>query len=262
MSSAKWIGGFLGWVAWGPIGALLGFLAGTVWDRAIDVAKQLGGGEGTGNGAWENARPRTGGQRGYSAAEQRNSFFVSLLVLSSAIIKADGKTVQAEIEVVKDFIRRNFGEAAVSDAVKILQRLDTQQVNIYEVGPQIARYMNYSQRLQLLHYLVQIAIADGQFDKKEKSVLEAVGSTIGLSASDVSSVIAMFYKDSTSAYAVLEVSPSATDDEVRQAYRRMAMKNHPDKVATLGPEVQKAAAEKFRQIQEAYETIKKERGIN
>ena len=82
-----------------------------------------------------------------------------------------------------------------------------------------------------------------------------------MTSTDVASVIAMFYKDANSAYAVLEISPSATDDEVRSAYRRMAMKNHPDKVATLGPEVQKAAAEKFRQIQEAYETIKKERGL-
>ena len=74
-------------------------------------------------------------------------------------------------------------------------------------------------------------------------------------------LIAMFHKDSESAYTILEISPSATDDEVKAAYRRMAMKNHPDKVATLGPEVQKAAAEKFRKIQEAYETIKKQRGI-
>jgi DnaJ like chaperone protein len=72
----------------------------------------------------------------------------------------------------------------------------------------------------------------------------------------------MFYKDAKSAYSVLEISHSATDDEVRSAYRRMAMKYHPDKVATLGPEVQKAAEEKFRKIQEAYETIKKERGLN
>ena len=93
-------------------------------------------------------------------------------------------------------------------------------------------------------------------------MLEAVGRAIRLNQSDVDSVIAMFYKDKQSAYAVLEISPSATDDEVKSAYRRMAMKNHPDKVATLGPEVQKAAAEKFRAIQEAYETIKKERGIS
>ena len=235
MGFTKWLTGLLGWVVLGPIGGLLGFLYGMALEK--------------------------GGARTYSATEQRNSFFVSLLVLSSAVIKADGKTHPKEIDMVKDFVRRNFGESAVQDAVQILEKLQNQQVNIYEVGPQIARYMNYSQRIQLFHYLVQLAIADGKFDGSEKSVLEAIGTTIGLSASDAASVIAMFYKETDSAYAVLEIDPSATDDEVRQAYRRMAMKNHPDKVATLGPEVQKAAEEKFRQIQEAYETIKKERGL-
>lgn len=107
-----------------------------------------------------------------------------------------------------------------------------------------------------------IANADGTVDGREKSVLEAIGAAIRLVSSDIASVIAMYYKDTDSAYTVLEISPSATDDEVKAAYRRMAMKNHPDKVATLGPEVQKAAEEKFRKIQEAYETIKKQRGIN
>ncbi len=244
MGSAKWIAGLLGWVAFGPIGALWGFFAGAMWDGASGFVRILG----------EGASP--------AQTQQRNSFFISLLVLSSAVIKADGKTHPSEIDVVKDFVRRNFGEGAVADAVRVLESLDARQVNIYEVGPQVARYMNYSQRLQLFHYLVQIAIADGHFDKSEKNVLEAIATTIGLSASDAASVIAMYYKDTDSAYAVLEIPPTATDDELRQAYRRMAMKNHPDKVATLGPEVQKAAEEKFRRIQEAYETIKKERGIN
>ena len=86
---------------------------------------------------------------------------------------------------------------------------------------------------------------------------------LGLSNTDINSVIAMFYRENDeSAYAVLGISPNATDDEVKSAYRRMAMKNHPDKVATLGPEVQKAAEEKFRQIQDAYETIKRQRGMS
>ena len=245
MGYTKWLTGLLGWVVLGPIGGLLGFLYGMALEKG---------------GAYLNAESEQS-KRTYSATEQRNSFLVSLLVLSSAVIKADGKTHPKEIDMVKDFVRRNFGESAVQDAVQILEKLQNQQVNIYEVGPQIARYMNYSQRIQLFHYLVQLAIADGKFDKSEKSVLEAIGTTIGLSVSDAASVIAMFYKETDSAYAVLEIDPSATDDEVRQAYRRMAMKNHPDKVATLGPEVQKAAEEKFRQIQEAYETIKKERGL-
>ena len=265
MGSARWIAGFLGWVTMGPIGALLGFFAGAMLENAIDVARQLPGGGASRDGYGQRTRTQQdtyARQRPYSATEQRNSFFVSLLVLSSAVIKADGKTAQAEVEVVKDFIRRNFGEAAVADAVQVLGRLNGQRVNIYEVGPQIARYMNYSQRLQLMHYLVQIAKADGLFDKNEKSVIEAIGSTIGLTSSDTASIIAMYYKEVNSAYSVLGIQPSATDDEVRSAYRRMAMKNHPDKVATLGPEVQKAAEEKFRKIQEAYESIKKERGMN
>ena len=251
MGSFKWIAGLLGWVSLGPIGALLGFLAGIAVDKYLESSVQETGAE--------EPRPRS---RGYSATEQRNSFLVSLLLLSAAVIKADKKTRQAELDYVKDFVRRNFGDAAVPEAMNMLDQFIRQEVNIYSVGPQIARYMNYSQRLQLFHYLVQIALADQEFAKSEKSVLEAIGATIGLNQSDINSIISMFYKETNAAYSVLGIDPSATDDEVRTAYRRMAMKNHPDKVATLGPDVQKAAAEKFRQVQEAYEAIKKERGMN
>ena len=257
MSAGKWIGGFLGWVTWGPIGALLGFILGSAVDSYIDQASQL-----LGNGASEDTK--TYERNTYSASEQRNSFLVSLLVLSAAVIKADGKTLREELDYVREFVRKNFGEQAVAEAMRMLEQFTRQEVNIYSVGPQIAHYMNYSQRLQLFHYLVQIAVADGDFAKVEKGVLEVIGSVIGLTSTDASSVIAMFYKDrgDESAYTVLEISPSATDDEVRAAYRRMAMKYHPDRVATLGPEVQKSATEKFRQVHEAYETIKKQRGMN
>lgn len=301
MGSAKWIGGLLGWVSGGPIGALLGYFLGSAVEKFIDAARQLpgdgsgtggygtgsygsgtggssrggyGGGYGTGGYGGYTGRPggyqqQTGGYRtstggrGYSTTEQRNSFFVSLMVLSSAVIKADGQVSQSELNCVREFIRRNFGDSVVDEAMRMLDGFNRQQVNIYSVGPQIADNMNYSQRLQLFHYLVQIATADGNFSKSEKSVLEAIGAVIRLNNSDINSVIAMFYRENDeSAYAVLGISPNATDDEVKTAYRRMAMKNHPDKVSTLGPEVQKAAEEKFRQIQDAYETIKRQRGMS
>lgn len=261
MGSVKWIAGFLGWVTWGPIGALLGFLAGSVIDSYIGISNQLPGDDSSSQQSGTQAQYRTG-TGGFTAAEQRNSFLVSLLVLSAAVIKADGRTLQSELDYVKEFVRRNFGDAAVPEVMRLLEQFTRQDVNIYEVGPQIARYMNYSQRLQLFHYLVQIAMADGEFHKREKSVLEAIGSTISLSNTDINSVISMFYKETSAAYSVLGISPSATDDEVRTAYRKMAMKNHPDKVATLGPDVQRAAEEKFRQVKEAYESIKKERRMN
>ena len=251
MGSISWIAGIIGWVSGGPIGGLLGFLAGSAFEslfkrRLLEF----------------NPEETRQGSRGYSPGAQRNSFLVCLLVLSSAVIRADGRVDRKELDAVREFVRRNFGEQSVDEAMRILEELNNQQLNIYSVGSQIAANMNYSQRLQLFHYLTGIATADGDFSKAEKSVLEAIASAIGLTSSDAASVIAMFYREADSAYAVLEVSPNATNDEIKTAYRRMAMKHHPDKVATLGPEVQKAAAEKFRQVQEAYETIKRQRGMS
>lgn len=245
MSAIRWIGGFIGWAAGGAIGAIIGYLVGTIIEAIFDTSPQV-----------------NPGQRRYSSAEQQNSFFISLLVLSSAVIRADGKTLRSEIDFVKEFMRQNFGDAAATQTEQILSELSDKEINIYEVGGQIAGYMNYSQRLQLFHYLAQIAISDGEFSKYEKELLEKIAGAIRITQTDAASIFAMYYKSTDSAYEILGISPSATDDEVRKAYRRMAMKNHPDKVATLGPEVQKAAAEKFRMVQEAYEAIKAERGMS
>ena len=226
--------GLLGWASMGPLGGLLGFFLGSAIETYIGISRQLPGGDSSSETYTGRGYSRTGGsgsRGGYTAKEQRNSFFMSLLVLSSAVIRADGRTHPSELEYVKSFIRNNFGDDAVREAMRILERLNS-------------------------------AAADGDFSKSEKDVLEAIGSVIGLTSSDVSSIIAMFYRDTDSVYSVLEITPSATDDEVKAAYRRMAMKYHPDKVATLGPEVQKAAAEKFRKVQEAYETIKRARGMS
>jgi len=288
MGSIKWITGLLGWVSGGPIGALLGLLIGSVADLGIDAARQLtSGNESQAKGYYRNAYDNPNGnynsQNSYSSQthqtgnasyreqqrgsasyqeQQRNSFLVSLLVLSSAVIKADGKVAQTELAYVREFIRRNFGFIAENEAMRILNELNYKNVDIYSVGRQIASNMNYSQRLQLFHYLTELANADGDLCEQEKTVLESIANAIGINYADTSSIIAMFYKSSDAAYKVLEISPNATNDEVKTAFRKMAMKNHPDKVATLGPDVQKAAAEKFRQIQEAYETIKKQRGMN
>lgn len=261
MGKVKWIAGFIGWVAWGPIGALIGYFFGSFVDSQIDSFHQIGDSSGN-TGSYTRRSSRT-----YSAGEQRNSFMVSLLVLSSAVIKADGRVHQAELDHVRNFIRQNFGESAVDEAMRLLDQLNARQVNIYEVGGQIAEHMNYSQRLQLFHYLAQLAGADRDYSPSEKSVLEAIAGAIRLTSSDAASILAMYFKGTSGssfedAYAILEISASASDDEVKSAYRRMAMKHHPDKVASLGPDVQKAAEEKFRKIQEAYEIIKRQRGIN
>ena len=79
--------------------------------------------------------------------------------------------------------------------------------------------------------------------------------------SDFQSIQAMFYKDTKSSYKILEITQDVSDDDIKKAYRKMATKFHPDKVHHLGEEFQKMAEEKFKSLNDAYDQIKKERGI-
>ena len=83
----------------------------------------------------------------------------------------------------------------------------------------------------------------------------------GINERDYISLQSMFVRDTDSAYKILEIEKSASEDDVKKAYRKMAMKYHPDKVQHLGSEYEKDAQEKFKKINEAYEQIKKERGM-
>jgi DnaJ like chaperone protein len=120
--------------------------------------------------------------------------------------------------------------------------------------------MDYSQRLQLFHYLVSLGACDGLV-QRENDILETIASHIGLSKSDSDSIFAQFRPSNDNNYKILGIDPSATDEEIKKAYRKMAIKYHPDKVATLGEDIQKAAEEKFKAISQAYDAICKERGI-
>lgn len=245
MGIGKWITGAIGWAVGGPLGGLVGYLLGSIFEGDSS----------------SGARSFSGSQ-GYSVNEQRNSFLVSLLVLSASMMKSDGKVLKSELEYVKGFIRRSFGEAALPQALQILKAALEKDINLPEVCAQIKLYMEQSQRLQLFHYLVGIANADGHVNQFELRDLKNIATYLGIPASEYNSILAMFENNIESAYKVLEIEPSATDEEVKKAYKKMAIKHHPDKVESLGEDVKKAAEEKFKAIVAAYETIKKERGFN
>ena len=241
MGLGKWIVGGLGWVMFGPIGGILGYYFASRFEKLAEGAAEYS-------------------QDPNINREQRNSFLISLLVLSTAVIKADGKVTAAEKSRLKEFFARNFGAQAAYEAEDIVKELLQKEINLYEVCRQICAHMNYSQRMQLFHYLVSLGACDGLV-QKEVDVLETIASYIGLTKGDSDSIIAQFRPSNDSNYRILEITPDATDEQVKKAYRRMAVKYHPDKVATLGHDVQMAAEEKFKAISQAYEAICRERGI-
>jgi DnaJ like chaperone protein len=122
--------------------------------------------------------------------------------------------------------------------------------------------MPIASRIQLIHYLFELSNADGKLHPNEVSTIEQIGYYLGISSSDVGSIKAMYWRDEDSDYKILEIDQSASEEEIKKAYRKMANKFHPDKVASEDEEVQRAATEKFKKVQKAYECIKKERGIN
>ena len=121
--------------------------------------------------------------------------------------------------------------------------------------------MDYSSRLQLLQLLFNISIADGAVDKTELDVISMISDYLNLSSQDFNSIKNMFIPEVDSYYKILGIERDASDDEIKKAYRKMAMKYHPDKVGHLGDDYKKNAEEKFKKVSEAYEKIKSERGL-
>lgn len=238
----KWLTGGLGWAFFGPIGGIVGFVVGSLIDGTEQQPRMIG----------SEYPPQQTTQSGY---------IMSLLVLVAAVMKADGKILKSELEYTKQFFVRSFGTAAAGEAVKILRDLLNQNIPVTEVCQQIRKNMDHPSRLQLVHFLFGIADADGQVHDTEHKLIKHIAQQMGISQKDYESIESMFVANTDAAYKILEVEPTATEEELKKAYHRMAVKYHPDKVHYLGEDIQKAAHEKFQKVNEAWETIKKQRGI-
>ena len=241
----KWLGGGLGWALGGPVGAIIGFALGSLLDESKVTV----------------VRGNTSTSSGYASATV-NDFTASLLVLSAAVMKSDGKVLKSELDFVKRFFIQQFGEAKANEDMLLLKEILKKEIPVSDVCAQIKQFMPIASRLQLIHYLYGLSKADGQIHQAEVSAIEQIAYYLGINSADMNSIKAMYYRDATSDYKILEVEESATDEEIKKAYRKMALKFHPDKVAQEGEDVQRAANEKFKKLQQAYEHIKKKRGIN
>jgi len=234
----KWIGAGLGWAVGGFIGSLIGFAIGSVVD---------------------SSEIRTGA---YSTKTTPGGFAATLLVLIAAVMKADGRVLKSELNYVKKYFIQQFGEESAGEALQMLRDILNQNIPVQSVGFQIKQNLDYPSRLQLLHILFGVANADGKVDLSELNTIATIASYMGISAKDFESIKSMFVADVDSAYKILEIEKSASVEEIKKAYRKMAVKYHPDKVSHLGEDFQQQAKEKFQKVNEAYEKIKKERGFN
>ncbi|MEL0318273.1 MAG: TerB family tellurite resistance protein [Flavobacteriaceae bacterium] len=238
----KWITAFLGYSFFRFPGALLGFFIGGIVERFFYSS-----------GSWSQQRVQT---------TRPAAFQLNLLALAATVIKADGAVKKQELQFVRNFFITNYGP---QNANSIFERFNAEVKKEKQNIPELTRIFNqstlYETRLQILHFLFGVANADGSISQPELSKVEQIAAALGIRPHDLESIKAMFIKATDSAYKILDIPQTATNEEVKKAYRAMAKKYHPDKLQSKDPALVKGAQEKFQKVQEAYEAIQKERGI-
>ncbi len=236
----KWLGAGLGWVVTGnPLGGLLGFIAGSVAEKqstANDSTKTL------------------------------TDFEVNLLVLSSYLIKVDGKVSQQEITFVNRFMNTHFDEKFSNKRAEILSHCLQKEYDLNVVCEQLRMYTKQTTRLQVVHFLFDLAISDGELSERENYFIFKVSGYLNINDIDFrrikSGLSPTTFIETGSAYQILGVAKQADIAEIRTAYRKLVLQYHPDRNNHLSETEKKKLALKLQQVKEAYERIKQERKAN
>jgi DnaJ like chaperone protein len=234
MSLGKWVGIGAGWFFAGPIGAIIGYyISKSFFDGKDDNAK---------------------------------AYELCLLILSSLVIKSDGKIVKAELEYVKKFFIDTFGLQKANKYFEVFNKLNKQSLSsqLRPVCQQLNSYVNHASRLQIIHFLFGVSASDNEIHPAEIDVIRKIAGSLNINQYDFDSIKSMFLDQGNKNglekwFAILEINQKATNDEVKKAHRRMVTKYHPDKLQGVSDDIIKLAEEKFLLVQQAYENIMKSR---
>jgi len=243
-------GGVIGLISSGPKGALFGFLIGMYLDY---IGERNDSNSNSTN--QQSHRKQSYGQRSAPVDFQN-----SLLILIAAIMNADGSIMKAELDMVKTMLLRTYGEEEAKSMLLRLRDFLKQNHNLNEVCRNLRLRMSYSPRLELVHVLFRISRADGDMSASEINLIQHIATQLGISTPDYLSIKAMFVSTPNSDFQILEITPGASEEDVKKAYRRMVMRFHPDRLQGLSESEKKTAESKFHNVQKAYDNIKRSKG--
>jgi len=261
----KLLGGTFGYLLAGPLGALIGAALGHNFDKGLGRTLR--------------------GQFQPGAQERvQTAFFTTLFTVMGHIAKADGRVSKDEIELARDVMRRmNLNEQMSETAIGLFNQGKQPDFPLLDVLHQFRQECHRRRNLMqmFVEILMHAAYADGNLDSAERGVLEQVRQQLGFSTREFQHIEALvrnarhfggggFGGESAvphqaslrEAYEILGVGESASDAEVKKAYRRLMNQHHPDKLVAKGlpEEMTKLATEKTQEIKKAYDLVKKARG--
>jgi len=235
MRYEKWLGGGIGWILTGnPLGALMGFFAGGL----VELGDKKKGQAPTGISELET----------------------NLIVLASYLIRIDGKVTLEEISFTQSFLNTYFDEKLSAERTKVLNHCLQNEYDLNVVCDRLRMYAPQSTRVQVIHFLFDLAASDGELNERENYLIFRLAGYLNVNDIDFKRIKAEHELQQVSIYDLLEIRRDASLAEIRNAYRRLVLKYHPDRNHHLSERARKELATKFQRIKEAYEKIKIERG--
>ena len=248
------VGGALGYMLGGPLGAMLGASLGRNFDRGIHISGQAG-----------HFQP--GEQQRVQAA-----FFTATFSIMGYIAKSDGQVTNDEIASCKSIMdQMQLDQSQRAAAIKLFNEGKKPDFPLDDILVQFKQECHRRTNLIQVFLEIQVAtaMADGHLHKNEKKAIYYIGSHLGLHTSEIDQIFNVGGSHSASSnkqslsesYAILSVSKTNTDAEIKKAYRRLMSQHHPDKLISKGlpEEMIKIATQKTQEIKAAYEHIKKSR---
>lgn len=242
----RWIFAILGWLLTRNIfGALMGFFTGLVVEGMQKKDPRF----------QSVNQPR---KAGYSPA----NFEVNLLSLCAVVIKSGGDVSRSSLDYVRTKFVSLYGKERANQAFRIFnEQVKKQEIPVERICVFVRAQAPYEVRLQIVHFLFEVAHTDGYVNPQELYQIRRIAMNLMISQQNYQSIESMFLHSDDEAYKILGISKNATDSEVKKAYRAMAKKYHPDRVASENEAIRKGAEEKFKKVQQAYEKIQKQRGF-
>jgi len=245
----KIIGGTLGFAIGGPLGAIAGAAFGHAFDRTA-----------------EEMEPQEVSVRRETDTAQF-TFFVAVFSMLAKLVKSDGQISRGELDTIQRFMLYDLGLEPQSRmfAVNVFNAALQSPNTFEEFASQF--YGQFHSEPQLLEMMVDIllrvAVADGAMSTTEEQLIRTAVRIFGFSEATYEKIRSRYVQTFDRYYAVLGVKPSDSNETIKSRYRKLVMEYHPDRVVAKGlpEEFGKFAQDKFREIQEAYEKIRKERGF-
>ena len=252
----KLVGGTIGFALGGPLGAI----AGAAFGHAFDTSEQryLEG---------DGMRPGPG-QRLSTSEQAQMTFFVAAFSMLAKLVKADGRIAREEVASIEQFMIHDLQLDAQSRmvAMNIFHTALESTGSFEDFAAQF--YGQFRMQPQLLEVMIDIllrvSVADGALNAVEEELILKAVHTFNFSDTQYRTLKSKYVRDIDKHYATLGTDRSATDEQIKTQYRKLVHEYHPDKIASKGlpEEFTRFAENKFREIQEAYESIKKERHLN